>query len=128
MTGESKNDILRRCYQGRKFCLKLGRTALGRTALGRMALGRTALGRKFPGRGRFGTLLSHPALLLATGNRGLSLLQRASCLLLDASYWMPLTAEVTADAGLGHLGSESYCGAPGVKSTRAARLGYERNL
>ena len=27
----------------------------------------------FPGRGRFGTLLSHPALLLATGNRGLSL-------------------------------------------------------
>jgi hypothetical protein len=52
---------------------------LGRTALGRMALGRTwhwaAHGTGpnfFPGRGRFGTLLSHPALLLATGNRGLS--------------------------------------------------------
>ena len=51
---------------------KIGRTALGRMALGRMALGRMALGRNFPGRGRFGTLLSHPALLLATGNRGLS--------------------------------------------------------
>ena len=52
--------------------IKLGHTALGRMALGRMALGRMALGRNFPGRGRFGTLLSHPALLLATGNRGLS--------------------------------------------------------
>ena len=53
--------------------IKLGHTALGRMALGRMALGRMALGRIFPGRGRFGTLLSHPALLLATGNRGLGL-------------------------------------------------------
>ena len=53
--------------------LKLGRTALGRTALGRMALGRN-----FPGRGRFWTLLSHPALLLATGNRGLSQRRRGS--------------------------------------------------
>jgi hypothetical protein len=32
----------------------------------------------FPGRGRFGTLLSHPALLLATGNRGLGLKRKAS--------------------------------------------------
>jgi hypothetical protein len=50
---------------------------LGHRALGRMALGRTwHWADFFPGRGRFGTLLSHPALLLATGNRGLSRMDR----------------------------------------------------
>ena len=47
-----------------------------------MALGRMALGRNFPGRGRFGTLLSHPALLLATGNRGLGRDRRAPLMML----------------------------------------------
>jgi hypothetical protein len=42
LTGESENEILRRCYwMPSLHYLKLGRTALGRTALGRMALGRT---------------------------------------------------------------------------------------
>ena len=61
----------------------MGRTALGRTRhwAARHWAARHWAARHwaeiFPGRGRFGTLLSHPALLLATGNRGLGLMQAA---------------------------------------------------
>ena len=71
-------------------------------ALGRMALGRMALGRNFPGRGRFGTLLSHPALLLATGNRGLSQLGYRS--------WPPGAGGLGPLAAQGQVGPVSTLG------------------